>query len=108
VDGDACPGLTLGRGGSEREIDDDGQSVTGAAWDGGGGSSREREGSALEVRGEAASDAGLFIGAGRRYLGRGRARGARACLLMAVRAARPAGFATGSRRDATAVLLDKT
>jgi hypothetical protein len=28
--------------------------------------------------------------------------------LMAVQAARPAGFATGSRRDATAVLLDKT
>jgi hypothetical protein len=57
------PGLTLGRGGSEREIDDGGQSVTGAAWDGGGGSSGEREGSAREVRGEAASNAGLFIGA---------------------------------------------
>jgi hypothetical protein len=106
--GRLVPILTSGWGGLLREIDGGRRSVTGAAWDGSGGSSGERDGSAWEVRGEAASDAGLFIGAGRRYLGRGRARGARACLFMAVRAARPARFTTGSRRDATAVLLDKT
>jgi hypothetical protein len=106
--GRLVPVLTSGWGGLWREIDGGGRSVTGSTWDGGGGSSGEREGCAWEVRGKAASDAGLFIGAGRRYLGRVRARGARACLLMAVRAARPAGFTTGSRCDATAVLLGKT
>jgi hypothetical protein len=41
------------------------------AGNGGGGSSGEREGSAWEVRGEAESGVGLFIGAERRYPGRG-------------------------------------
>jgi hypothetical protein len=59
-----------GWGGLWREIDGGGRSVTGAAcggrrWELGG-----REGSAWEVRGEAASDAALFIGAGRRWRGR--------------------------------------
>jgi hypothetical protein len=106
--GRLVPVLTTGWGGLWREIDGGGRSVIGRLVEGGGGSSGEREGSAWEVRGEAASDAGLFIGAGRRYPGRGRARGARACLLMVVQATRPAGFAMGSRRDATAALLDKT
>jgi hypothetical protein len=66
--GRLVPVLTSGWGGLWREIDDDGRSVIGAAWDGGGGSSGEREGSAWEVQGVAESGAGLFIGAERRWL----------------------------------------
>jgi hypothetical protein len=106
--GRLVPVLTSGWGGLWREIDCGGRSVTGAACGGRRWELRGERGKCLGGAGRGASDAGLFIGAGRRYPGRGRARGARACLLMVVKATRPAGFAMGSRRDATAALLDKT
>jgi hypothetical protein len=96
VDVDAHPRLTLGRGGSEREI-----------YEGDFPLRKNRGGRwatlvvALRGKGEGGSK-----------LGGAWCRGERGGSLYscgkAVRAARPAGFATGSRRDVTAVLLDKT
>jgi hypothetical protein len=80
----------------------------------GEGDRRGRFSSAQEQRREVGDSGGGAArqGRGREQAGRcvvpWRARGSLYSCGKAVRAARPAGFATGSRRDATAVLLDKT